>query len=233
MSIPPRNTLPHMCLRFADPKERPKVLEQVLAAYKEVLDPNEGFDLDPKHLVVLVNEDNGDVMGVVGLHDDPLETAIYFGWENLMAVEPELHKDQTLEICRHAVFHPYRHQGFLVSPILMFASGVAAISLGAKFVIGNQLPSFRRYTREDIGIPLIAPNLKVISRPAKHPESAFWDEAVPFIVMLGKSISTLAWRFFLEHGLMEKLTIQGFRPQDPLLNSFVTFPAASSTTIIT
>lgn len=220
-----------MCLRFAEERERPIILAKVLATYKEVLDPNEGFDFDPKYLVVLVNEDNGEYMGVVGLHDDPLETAIYFGWENLQAVEPEMRPDQTLEICRHAVFHPYRHHGFLVSPILMFASGMVASSLGAKHVIGNQLPRFRKYTRQEIGIPLIAPNLKVIRRPLKHPESSFWDDAVPFIVMLGKSISTLAWRFFLEHGLMGKLIIQGFTPQDPFLNAFFAIPTPSASTI--
>ncbi|MFC1656203.1 hypothetical protein ACFL3C_05010 [Patescibacteria group bacterium] len=219
--------LPQMCLRFASAEERPRVLEGVADVYRKEIGLSTRFEVfDPKHLIVLENIDEGDLMGAIALHDDPLDTAEYFGWDNLKRVEPKLDKGRTFEVCRQTVFDTYRHQGLIVSPILMFSTAIFSTALGKKWIIANQQPRLRDFMIRSMGIQVTSPDLQIVRRPKSYPNLTFWDKAVPIIVALQPSLLTQAWRFFFEHDLIGKLTVQDCQPSDPLLNPF--FPSTQT-----
>lgn len=221
--------LPQMCLRLTSPEERPHVLKGISEVYRKEIGLTVQFDVfDPRYVIVLENIDAGDLMGAIALHDDPLDTAEYFGWDNLREVEPKLNKDSTFEVCRQTVFDTYRHQGLIVSPILMFATAIFSTAFGKKWVIANQQPRLRDFMIRSMGIQVTSPNLKIIHRPKSYPNLPFWDKAVPIIVSLQPALLTQAWRFFFEHDLLGKLTVRDCQPNDPLLNSFFQGKPATS-----
>jgi hypothetical protein len=224
-----REGLPKMCLRFATAGERPEVLQAVADVYRKEIGLTTQFEVfDPKYLIVLENIDERDLMGAIALHYDPLDTAEYFGWDNLIGVEPKLDADRTFEVCRQTVFDSYRHKGLIVSPILMFGSAIFSTALGKEWIIANQQPRLRDFMIRTMGIQITSPNLQVVNRPKSYPDLPFWDKAVPIIVSLQPALLAQAWRFFFEHGLIGKLTVQDCQSNDPLLNPF--FPTPIHTT---